>query len=162
MKITRNATRSVALAMTAAIAGGAAVAATSSATPSPHGVSSAKTVHVIEHAITDREAPGVDGKNVKGNILTFDNPVYNTANRVKVGHDQGFCTMLAPKQNMWECQWTTYLKGGQITVQGPYFTTHNTTLSITGGTGAYRTARGEMRLNARDGGKEYDFIFRVS
>ena len=35
-------------------------------------------------------------------------------------------------------------------------------LSITGGTGAYRDKRGEMTLLSRDGGKEYDFIFKLS
>ena len=45
---------------------------------------------------------------------------------------------------------------------GPYYDTHNSVLAITGGTGAYRNARGQMSLLARDGGKEYDFIFRIS
>ena len=122
---------------------------------------SAMTIHVVEHAITDTEAPGVKGKDVKGNILTFNNPVYNSVNKVKVGHDEGFCTRVAPKRGIWECLWTTFLKGGQITVQGPYYDTRNSLLSITGGTGAYEGARGEMGLLSRDGGKEYDFVFQL-
>jgi hypothetical protein len=35
-------------------------------------------------------------------------------------------------------------------------------LSITGRTGSFRTARGQMKLVSRDGGKEYDFIFHPS
>ena len=35
-------------------------------------------------------------------------------------------------------------------------------LSITGGTGAYRNARGQMKLVSRNGGKAYDFIFELS
>jgi hypothetical protein len=35
-------------------------------------------------------------------------------------------------------------------------------LSITGGTGAYRRSRGQMTLLSRNGGKEYDFIFKLS
>ncbi len=120
-----------------------------------------RTIHVIEHAITDTEVPGVGGKDVKGNILTFNNPVYNTANKVKVGHDEGFCTRLQVKLGIWECLWTTFLKGGQITVQGPYYDTRNSVLSITGGTGAYDGARGQMTLLSRNGGKEYDFIFHL-
>jgi hypothetical protein len=54
------------------------------------------------------------------------------------------------------------LKGGQITVQGPYYDTQNSVLSITGGTGAYRDSRGQMTLLSRDGDKEYDFIFELS
>ncbi len=120
-----------------------------------------KTIHVIEHAITDTEVPGTGGKDVKGNILTFNNPVFDTANKTQVGHDEGFCTRLQVKLGIWECLWTTFLKGGQITVQGPYYDTRNSVLSITGGTGAYEGARGEMNLNARDGGQEYDFIFHL-
>ncbi|HTU94997.1 MAG TPA: dirigent protein [Solirubrobacteraceae bacterium] len=122
---------------------------------------SGTTVHVIEHAITDTEVPGVGGKDVKGNILTFNNPVFNTANTKQVGHDEGFCTRLQVKLGIWECLWTTFLKGGQITVQGPYYDKRNSVLSITGGTGAYEGARGQMQLKSRNGGKEYDFIFQL-
>jgi hypothetical protein len=150
-----------ALAATAALTAGAVVAGTSSA-ESPRAHTGGATVHVIEHAITDTEIPTGGGKDVKGNILTFNNPVYNVANTTQVGHDEGFCTRIAPKQGIWECLWTTFLAGGQITVQGPYYDTHNSVLSITGGTGAYRDSRGQMSLLARDGGKEYDFIFSLS
>lgn len=119
------------------------------------------TIHVIEHAITDTENPGVNGSDVKGNILTFNNPVFNTANTSQVGHDEGFCTRLQVKLGIWECLWTTFLAGGQITVQGPYYDTRNSVLSITGGTGRYEGARGQMVLGSRDNGKEYDFIFQL-
>jgi allene oxide cyclase len=122
---------------------------------------SGTTVHVIEHAVTDTEVPGVGGKDVKGNILTFNNPVFDTANRRKVGHDEGFCVRLQVKLGIWECLWTTFLKGGQITVQGPFYDTRNSELSITGGTGAYEGARGQMDLKSRNGGKAYDFIFHL-
>jgi hypothetical protein len=150
------------LAAIAALAAGAIVAGTSSASPT-RAHATATTVHVIEHAITDYEAPGVKGADVKGNILTFNNPVYGfPANKVKVGHDEGFCTRVQPQQGIWECLWTTFLKSGQITVQGPYYDKRNSVLSITGGTGAYSNSRGQMTLLSRNGGKEYDFIFQLS
>ncbi|HEY3729291.1 MAG TPA: allene oxide cyclase family protein [Solirubrobacteraceae bacterium] len=120
------------------------------------------TVRVVEHAITDTEIPTGGGKDVKGNILTFNNPVFNAANAKRVGHDEGFCTRIAVKQGIWECLWTTFLKGGQITVQGPFYDTRNSVLSITGGTGTYRNSRGQLKLVSRNGGKEYDFIFQLS
>ncbi len=153
--------RTLALAATAALAAGAVVAGTSSARPSRTHVAG-RTVHVIEHAITDTEIPTGGGKDVKGNILTFNNPVFNVANKRQVGHDEGFCTRIAPKQGIWECLWTTFLKSGQITVQGPFYDTRNSVLSITGGTGAYRRSRGQLVLRSRNGGKEYDFIFELS
>jgi len=36
------------------------------------------------------------------------------------------------------------------------------TLSITGGTGAYKHSRGQMKLKSLDGGKKYDFSFELS
>ena len=147
------------LAITAGVMGGAIVAGTSSAKTLAHPAGT--TVHVIEHAITDTEIPTGGGKDVKGNILTFNNPVFDTANKKQVGHDEGFCTRLQVKLGIWECLWTTFLKAGQITVQGPFYDTRNSQLSITGGTGAYEGARGQMDLKSRNGGKEYDFIFHL-
>jgi hypothetical protein len=153
----------------AGVALGAAAALTMGAILAPGGSAGASrahstpaTVHVVEHAITDTEIPTGGGKDVKGNILTFNNPVFDAADKKQVGHDEGFCTRIAPKQGIWECLWTTFLARGQITVQGPYYDTRNSVLSITGGTGAYRDDRGEMVLNSRNGGKEYDFIFKLS
>ncbi len=128
----------------------------------PAHAASGLTIKVVEHAITDTENPGVNGKDVKGNILTFNNPVFNAANTAQVGHDEGFCVRVQPALGIWECLWTTFLRAGQITVQGPYYDTRNSVLSITGGTGAYRDYRGQMKLISRDGGKQYDFIFELS
>jgi allene oxide cyclase len=153
--------RAFALAATTALAAGAIVGTSASYASPRRAHAAATTVHVIEHAITDKEIP-LNGKDGKGNPLTFNNPVFNVANQKQVGHDEGFCMRIAPKQGIWECLWTTFLKGGQITVQGPYYDKKNSVLSITGGTGAYRNARGEMALNARNGGAEYDFIFQLS
>jgi dirigent-like protein len=143
-------------AATAALAIAPAIAAAPAFARTAH--AAGKTVHVVEHAITDTE----NGKDVKGAILTFNNPVFDTADKKQVGHDEGFCVRLQVKLGIWECLWTTFLKGGQITVQGPYYDTRNSELSITGGTGAYKNARGQMDLKSRNGGKEYDFIFHLS
>jgi allene oxide cyclase len=147
---------SVLIAMIAAglIAAGPAVARAA------HAASTAITV--VEHANTDTEIPTGGGKDVKGNILTFVNPIFNAADTKQVGHDEGFCTRLDPKKGAWECLWTTFLKRGQITVQGPFYDTKNSTLSITGGTGAYKNDRGQMKLKSLDGGKKYGFTFELS
>jgi allene oxide cyclase len=163
---TRVARRLASSATAAAAVGAAAFAVAGPASARPQAArahaAAARTVHVIEHAITDTEVPlAPGGKDEKGDILTFNNPVFNTANKVQVGHDEGFCTRIQVKLGIWECLWTTFLKGGQITVQGPYYDTRNSVLSITGGTGAYDGARGEMTLLSRNGGKEYDFIFHL-
>ncbi|MEX2420784.1 MAG: Allene oxide cyclase, partial [Actinomycetota bacterium] len=62
----------------------------------------------------------------------------------------------------WECRWINFLEGGSLTVEGPFFDASPSALAVTGGTGAYRGARGSMRLVARDDfGAEFDFIFRI-
>lgn len=148
---------------TAMLAASAIAAAPAIARTHHHARPAGSTITVVEHANTDTEVPvAPGGKDVKGDILTFVNPVFNAADKVRVGHDEGFCTRLDVKQGIWECLWTTFLKGGQITVQGPFYDTKNSTLAITGGTGAYRNARGQMKLKSLDGGKKYDFIFQLS
>ena len=69
---------------------------------------------------------------------------------------------ISPAEGTYECMWTTFLAHGQLTVEGPFYDKKNSVLAITGGTGAYRSARGEMNLISRNGGKEYDFIFHIS
>ena len=121
------------------------------------------TVHVIEHAVTDTVVhPGGGSADKTGNLLTFHNQVFDPTDTKAVGRDQGTCIRINPHNGSWECTWTTFLPLGQVTVEGPYYDTKNSVLAITGGTGAYSTARGQMELNSRNGGKEYDFIFHFS
>lgn len=121
------------------------------------------TIHVIEHAVTDTEIPSGGGADVEGNLLVWHNKVYGyPADVTQVGTDQGSCVRISPAEHSWECAWTTFLAGGQLTVQGPYYDNKNSVLSITGGTGEFSDARGEMLLIARDGGTQYDFIFHLT
>lgn len=127
---------------------------------SPNDDRDPRTVHVIEHATTDTQVPASPDQT--GSVLTFHNDVFDKADARKVGSDRGDCVRIAPAEGTWECRWTTFLRGGQITVEGPFNDTSNTVLSITGGTGRYRSARGEMQLLSRNGGAEFDFIFQLS
>jgi allene oxide cyclase len=124
--------------------------------------SSATTVHVVEHAVTDTTVQSGGTGDKTGNLLTFHNNVFNASDTKRVGTDQGFCVRIFPADGSWECLWTTSLPKGQITVEGPFYDTRNSVLAITGGTGAYRNARGEMNLKSRMGGKEYDFVFHLT
>lgn len=117
-------------------------------------------IHVIEHATSDAVTNGTTGDDA-GNVLTFANPVYDNKDAKQVGTDQGYCVRIVVGQT-WECNWTTFLPNGQITVEGPFSDTGNTVLAITGGTGKYRNARGSMELNYHNpAGTEFDFTFHV-
>jgi allene oxide cyclase len=118
-----------------------------------------KTIHAVEHAVTDTVIDlGKKGDSL-GDQLAFGNPVYDAANKKQVGTDQGICARTVVGKS-WECFWTVFLPAGHITVEGPYYDTSDSMLAITGGTGAYRDAHGQMKLHARNAkGTEYDFIY---
>jgi Allene oxide cyclase barrel like domain len=118
-------------------------------------------LHLIEHATTDTVVDLTTNGDSTGDLLTFHNDLYDDANAEVVGSDQGDCTRIEVGVS-WECRWVNILEGGSITVEGPFYDEAPSALAITGGTGAYRDARGSVRLVARDtAGSEYDFIFRI-
>ena len=78
-----------------------------------------KVIHVIEHAVTDTVQQFHPGKDSRGDVLGFGNPVYDAQDKNVVGHDNGYCVRTTPGV-AWECNWTIFLNGGQITVEGPY------------------------------------------
>jgi allene oxide cyclase len=123
--------------------------------------SAGEVIGVVEHADTDAVTDtGAKGDSA-GDVLTFANPVFDKANRTKVGTDQGFCVRTAVGR-AWECMWTTSLKDGQLTVEGPFLDAGDSVLAITGGTGKYAGARGQMKLHARDAkGTAYDFVYEL-
>src|SRR5438093_8886801 len=118
------------------------------------------TIHVIEHATTDAVTNGTAGDDA-GNILTFANDVFNAADTAKVGSDQGYCIRIVVGKS-WECNWTTFLPGGQITIEGPFLDSGDSVVAITGGTGAHRNARGWMDLKYHNpAGTAFDFVFHL-
>ncbi|MGD9735821.1 MAG: dirigent protein [Solirubrobacterales bacterium] len=141
----------------------AAALSFASAAPAAGGAAASKAtvIHVVERASTDAVTNGDPANDKLGNVLTFANKVYDSANKRQVGSDQGYCirTVLG---EAWECNWTTFLRSGSITVEGKFSDTDNTVLAITGGTGAYATARGEMELRYHNKkGTAFDFVFHL-
>ena len=62
----------------------------------------------------------------------------------------------------WECFWTLSLASGQITVEGPFYGTGDSVLAITGGTGAFANAQGDMLLSPiGTEGKAYRFTYKL-
>jgi allene oxide cyclase len=91
---------------------------------------------------------GAKGDSV-GDLLVFSNKVYDPANKTQLGTDNGYCVRTVVGKS-WECFWTLTLKGGQITVEGPFMDSGDSLLAVTGGTGKYAGARGSMKLHPRD------------
>ncbi len=121
-----------------------------------------KTLTVVERAESDTVVDlGASGDSI-GDLLAFGNPIFNATNTKQIGRDEGSCVRTNPGL-AWECTWTTIVPGGSLTVEGPFYDDlHDSALAITGGTGGYRNARGEMTLHARNAqGTAFDFVFRI-
>ena len=119
-----------------------------------------KTIRVVERATTDTSVDlGATGDSI-GDLLAFGNELFDRNNQTKVGTNQGSCVRTVPG-TAYECTWTNSLAKGQITVQGPFLDSGDSVVAITGGTGAYRKARGTMDLHARSA-TEFEFTFHLS
>jgi allene oxide cyclase len=127
----------------------------SAALPAP----AAEHLTIVERPTHETTVQRVAKADSIGDLLVFDNPVFDAANKTQVGTDQGFCVRVLPGRS-WECMWTNMLKDGMITVEGPFYDTGDSNFVVTGGTGKYAGARGGMKLHWRDAkGSAYDFIF---
>ena len=138
------------------LAAGAAAAALLLAATS---VQAGERLTVVERP-TDEKTINLSGKpDAIGDLLVFANPVFDAANKVQVGTDQGYCVRTVVGKS-WECFWTLILKQGLITVEGPFYDTGDSTFVVTGGSGKYAGAKGSMKLHWRDAkGSTYDFIY---
>lgn len=140
---------------TSAVAGGALAS-------SPGHHQSPQRFTVVEHAVTDTTADTGPAGDSLGDVLAFANPIFDASNTREIGSDNGSCIRTAVGVS-YECSWTTSLPGGSIVVSGPFLDAGDSTLAVTGGTGAYRGASGQMRLHARDAaGSAYDFTFSLT
>jgi hypothetical protein len=75
------------------------------------------------------------------------------SNGSPAGSFRQVCTLVDPASNpftsTYECSGSIALKGGTITMQGPFLPAQpEQAAAITGGTGEYRTAQGEIAMRA--------------
>ena len=116
----------------------------------------------VERATTDAVTDLGDKGDSVGDLLTFANEIYDEHNEKLVGHDNGWCIRTVVGK-AWECYWTLELEDGQLSVAGPFLDAGDSVLAVTGGTGRYYGARGEMTLHARNAqGSEYDFMYKFT
>jgi allene oxide cyclase len=152
--------RAVVMVVSLALAVAVAAAVSARAGGGPDGGGPGGVLTVIEHATTDVTTDtGAPGDSV-GDILTFANEVFDSADKHKVGTDQGYCVRVVVGSS-YECNWTTTLADGQITVEGPFLDAGDSTLAITGGTGRYADASGFMKLHSLAGGTEFACEFHL-
>ncbi len=116
---------------------------------------------IVERATSDAVVDLGAAGDSAGDLLTFANEVYDADNAKLVGSNNGMCIRTVVGK-AWECYFTNTLAEGQIMVEGPFYDGADSVMAVTGGTGEYAEARGEMTLHARNPeGTEYDFVFRL-
>jgi allene oxide cyclase len=117
---------------------------------------------VVERATTDVVTDTGEEGDTVGDVLTFANDVFDEANETMIGIDQGYCIRVAVGVS-WECSWTVTLENGSLSVEGPFNDVGESILAITGGTGDYVNATGQMLLRAHDdSGTSFDFVYQVT
>jgi len=117
----------------------------------------AEQIKVVERPVGETTVDLAAKGDSVGDMLVFANNVFDAANKVQVGSDQGFCIRTVVGKS-WECFWTLTLKAGQITIEGPFSDTGDSIFAVTGGTGKYAGAKGSMKLHPRDATPTgYDF-----
>lgn len=117
------------------------------------------TIVVVERATTDTVIDLGDEGDSIGDLLVFANQIYDESNEELIGSDQGSCVRTVPGTS-YECAWTLTLDDGQIMVQGPFVDGENSVLAITGGTGAYVGATGEMTTRTLSD-SEIEFTYEI-
>jgi allene oxide cyclase len=119
----------------------------------------ANKITVVERATTDTTIDNAPLGDSIGDTLAFGNQLFDKTNTKMVGTDQGSCVRTTVGV-AFECTWTNSLKGGQITVEGPFVDAGDSVLAITGGTGKYRDVTGTMDLHAIDA-TSFMFTFHI-
>jgi allene oxide cyclase len=84
-----------------------------------------------------------------GDTIVFTQKLYSDETKTtQIGTDEAFCVRTVPGVHRL-CTGIFYLRGGTITITGPE-TSGVHSLAITGGTGRFLGARGEVVLNSID------------
>ena len=127
---------------------GSAASASSSSSSRPDGMVHVLRVHrdAGHDFFIDVDRSATPGKPAPDSV--GDQDVFNAEFFVRnkqVGRDGGVCT-LVEMPSIYHCNATNWFDKGQLTVQfiGDFSSTEPGHFAITGGTGAYRGARGEV------------------
>ncbi len=109
------------------------------------------TLHLVERELNNTTIHhGAKGNpDSIGDMIVFANPIFDSTNTHQLGTVQGNCVRVVVGKS-WECFFTLVLANDRITLEGPYADEGESVFAITGGTGRYAGARGQMSLRARE------------
>jgi allene oxide cyclase len=105
-------------------------------------------IEVMDHATTAVVTDVGPTGDSPGDIRTSHDRLFTSGKLA--GRTQGECVRVLPRKGSWECGWTVKVLGkGSLTVEGPLFDGSNSALAVTGGTGAFLAARGQLLLRQK-------------
>ncbi|MBV8695835.1 MAG: hypothetical protein JO183_10170 [Ktedonobacteraceae bacterium] len=101
----------------------------------------------FEHGTAIKQITVGTAKDLRGNYFVFYDPLFDAADQHQVGNVNGTCVNTS--NIMEECHFTIILQKGQITLEGPETDTTSgsyvdDTFAVTGGTGLYNGAEGQL------------------
>ena len=108
-----------------------------------------ESLTLIEHASNETVVDLADEGDSVGDTLVFSNELYDADDANEVGESQGSCVRTVVGE-AWECTFTNTLENGALVVQGRFLDSGEGSFAITGGTGEYSGASGEMTLTAAE------------
>ncbi|KAE8716065.1 Allene oxide cyclase 2 [Hibiscus syriacus] len=124
------------------------------ATPKPSRV---QELHVYELNERDRSSPAVLKLSQKpinslGDLVPFTNKLYSGDLQKRIGITAGLCELIQhvpeKKGDRYEAIYSFYFGDyGHLSVQGPYLTYEDTFLAVTGGSGIFEGADGQVKLH---------------
>ncbi|MBV9690893.1 MAG: hypothetical protein JO202_14440 [Ktedonobacteraceae bacterium] len=120
----------------------------------------------FEHATAIKQITVGTATDLRGNYVVFYDPLFDAANQHQVGNVNGTCVNTS--NTMEECRFTIILQKGQITLEGPEIDTTSgsyvdDTFSVTGGTGIYNGAEGQLvqKTLKTAAGLEFKFSLQI-
>jgi hypothetical protein len=81
-----------------------------------------------------------------GNEFVISGPLFRPGTHQRIGSLRGYCVVTTKKFGIGQCNFTASFSAGSVTVAGPINFTPGKTdvLAVTGGTGHFRNARGQV------------------
>jgi allene oxide cyclase len=124
-----------------------------------------ESLTLIEHVTNETVVDLGEEGDTTGDTLVFNNELYDDTDVNLVGNSNGSCIRTAVGE-LWECTFTNTMEQGSLVVQGPFNDNGTGTFAITGGTGEYSGATGQMTLTAAEDSTadspKWEFAFEIN
>ena len=124
-----------------------------------------ESLTLIEHVTNETVVDLGDEGDTVGDMLVFNNELYDDQDATLVGNSNGSCIRTAVGE-LWECTFTNTMEQGALVVVGPFHDSGRGSFAITGGTGEYSSATGQMTLTAAENSTEdspkWQFVFEIN